>query len=526
MMAKPAFVGKVGLFIASLVALLCLGLSLAQGQVPTAGGTLNVAISSSPPTLDIQTTGSEVTRFIMWNVFDSLVTINEQYKPVPDLATNWDISSDGLTYTFHLRQGVLFQNGQPMTADDVKASFERYMRVGRRKEELAVIKSITVVDPYTLQIVLKHDTAFLPVLASPSGEIAVMPKSIADMPVSTKSIPFVGTGPYKFVKWVPDQYIELQKYDQYKPDTAYSGTDGMAGKKVAYFDTIKFMPMPDPNSMANALETGQVDVAFGVPASNAQALKLDPNVTLVKQMPTMKLILNFNHMQAPTNELKIRQAIQAAINAQSVLEIASDGVFQLDHNILYRNSVWASEAGAKLYNQGDLAKAKELLKEAGYNGQPIVIITNNQFQSMYKMAQVVGDTLRKMGMTVSIKVYDAPGMWAKAKGTSGWNLETDGWISLFDPTWWGGILLPEGSIKDRWTHYDSQSMDQLVNAVLNSDNLSQRQKLESEIQQKVWNDAVFYPMGDIGDYVALNSNVHGFKAWLPGPRFWNVWRSK
>ena len=152
----------------NLVLALSLSVTWAGPPKPGQGGIMKVAANAYPPTLDWQASTATACREIGMNIFESLVTYNKKFEIVPMLATKWEISSDGLTYTFHLRQGVKFHNGKEMTSEDVVASLTRFMAHGRRNKDLSMVKDVVAVDTHTVRFDLKETTgALLPALASP-----------------------------------------------------------------------------------------------------------------------------------------------------------------------------------------------------------------------------------------------------------------------------------------------------------------------------------------------------------------------
>jgi len=503
------------------------GACLASSNQPTFGGVLRVGIEGMPPTFDTMLSGSVLTRMIMAHVTECLVTYDEGSAIVPDLALSWTVSADGLVFTFALRHGVLFHNGKEMTAEDAKASMERYQRVGRRSTDLKLITEITVVDPYTLKIVVSKAINLLNLMASPSAPMIVMPKEIAAKTTDLAQADLIGTGPYKFVESIPDVHIKLIRFDAYVPhlDSLTSvGTDGMGGTKIPYLDEIDFIPIPDATARELAVETGQVDMAVFLPASAGAQLEATSGLVAYKELPAMKQVLNFNNAFGLTSNLKIRQAIQACLDAEEILDTASGGVYALDHNILYTNNASSTEEGAELYNQANEAKARQLLQEAGYKGEELVLMTTKSYIEDYRTAQVVAAQLAAIGMNINIQVYDMAAMWGNARQETGWNMFTDLWVSLFDPSWFMAILDSEAS---PWTHYKNAEMDALLDQLAYTIDPVALREINGQIERKVWDEAIFYPIGDVGGYTAVRSNVNGFVPWrVVRPRLWNVWLDK
>ncbi len=201
---------------------------LAQAQKRSA--TLVFAQEAPPPTLDPHFSSNIAMRNVAMHIFEQLVTRGEDNRVIPELAENWAISPDGLTYTFKIRKGVKFHNGKELTSADVKASFERYKRLALAKVTLAPVTNMATPDPYTFVLtVAKPQPIFLEELSSFVVPIAIIPAEQAGKEAG--KLDMIGTGPMQFVEWVPDSHIRLKRFEAYKPDARYKGSDGFGGNK-------------------------------------------------------------------------------------------------------------------------------------------------------------------------------------------------------------------------------------------------------------------------------------------------------
>ncbi|HWT81252.1 MAG TPA: ABC transporter substrate-binding protein, partial [Candidatus Methylomirabilis sp.] len=251
-----------------LLALLLLGSILAvtpagAGETPKKGGIIRVGILGEPPAMDPHWTTASITETLTNHIYEGLYTLDDDNRPIPMLAESLPtVSRDGLTYTFKLRQGIKFQNGKEMTSEDVVASLTRWGKQSIYGKDLfAQVADLQAADKYTVVMKLKETSAIVVInLAVPNSFAAIYPKEIAEkFPPQTKVAEYIGTGPYKFVEWKPDQYMRMVRFDDYKPRN--DKPNGYGGSKIAYADEIRWIPVPDVATRVAAVETGELDFA-------------------------------------------------------------------------------------------------------------------------------------------------------------------------------------------------------------------------------------------------------------------------
>ncbi|HYE92687.1 MAG TPA: ABC transporter substrate-binding protein, partial [Terriglobales bacterium] len=232
-----------------LTALLALLLALgavapaAAQDAPRQGGILKAAMIGEPPTLDTHTTTATIAYQIAWHVFETLYTYDKAYGAVPHLAEGHVVGDGGRRYTITLRKGVKFHNGKELTAADAAASIQRWGRLHvTGKTIFKTIESVEAKEPSTVVIHLKEPSgSVLYALASPY--LTIHPKSVLDAAGDQPVKEFIGTGPFRFVEHKPDRHIRVARFKDYAPRSEV--VDGLAGKRVAYVDEIRFMPVPD-----------------------------------------------------------------------------------------------------------------------------------------------------------------------------------------------------------------------------------------------------------------------------------------
>ncbi|MDR3470143.1 MAG: ABC transporter substrate-binding protein [Devosia sp.] len=312
---------------------------------------LNVGLVLEPPNLDPTTGGAAaaIREVTYANIYEGLTRIDSTGGVLPDLAKSWDISADGLTYTFHLQTGVKFHDGTPFTADDVKFSLDRARdpkSTNAQKQLFANIASVDVVDPATAKVTLTKPQGDFLYDMGWGDAVIVSPKSAA-----TDANNPVGTGPFKFVDWVKGDHIDIAK----NPD--YWGTPAKLDKA-----TFKFIA--DPTAATAAILAGDVDAFPEFPAPEAlDQIKSNPQFTVLVGSTEGETILAMNNGKAPLDNIKVRQAIAHAIDRKAIIDGAQFGygtpigTFFPPDNPAYVDLTAQSNF--------DPEKSKELLKEAG-----------------------------------------------------------------------------------------------------------------------------------------------------------------
>ena len=296
----------------------------AMDKCPAQGGTVRAAMAGSPPTLDFITSFAAQARDMGVYIYEGSVTVDGNYDVGPQLAERWTTSTDGKTYTFHLRKGVKFHDGSPVTAADVVASVERFRGQSPRKADLSMIASVQAVDDATVEIALAQPSAaFVPLLAYPGPAVAIMPKKLIDG-VAAGKLPqtsVVGTGPYRLAEWVPDKHVHLERFAQYSPASAEAS--GYAGRRLACIDHIYFVPVPEVSSRVAGLESGDYDYAQNLPAETYQRLTATKGLKTVILKPYYEIVMHLNTQQGQLKEWKLRRAIQLGLNEEEIMLAAA-----------------------------------------------------------------------------------------------------------------------------------------------------------------------------------------------------------
>jgi len=354
---------------------------------------LNFALSGNPDTLDPHKTSGTLTFQTIKSIYDTLAEPDVDGKLIPALAEKWDVSADGLTWTFSLRKGVVFHNGDKFTSADVKATLARVMDkavASPKAKDFGAIEAVDAPDDFTL--VLKLKEPFSPLLATlSSGWGAVLPKSLIDAGHDFGTKP-VGTGPFVFKNWMRDSKVVLKK----NPDYWMKGYPKL--------DEVVLHIIPERAVQVQGLLSGQVDVSYVIDQDDLPMLETSPDVTIEKPLTALIQVMSMNCSSPALQDLRVRQAINHAIDKQKVLDIAYGGGKPIGTFMDYGNAYYKDFTSLYPY---DPAKAKALLAEAGVGKDVTLQLYLPQNYEMHvKAGEMYQDMLTKVGLKVNIKLVD------------------------------------------------------------------------------------------------------------------------
>ncbi|MEF2070139.1 ABC transporter substrate-binding protein [Consotaella aegiceratis] len=495
-----------------------LAAALGSAAVPAlAQDVINFAIIGEPDTLDPTVSTKDVVSIVTQHVVETLYTFDSSWAVAPLLAKDLPtISEDGKTYDITLREGVTFSDGSTMDSADVVASLERWMRVAARGKVVAdKVESVTAKGPYEVEI--KMSTPYAPMLsllAFSNSAAAIYPEEIVPDDDSNLT-EVIGTGPYKYGEHVPDQYLQLVRFDGFVPRD--EPANGGSGKRGQVPDEIRFVPVPDPNTRVEGLLSGQFDFADSLPAESYDRIASSDQAEPVLLEPFGWPVWAINHKAGLLTDKTIRQALLAALPFDDMLFAAfgDDKFFKVDGAMYPESWNWYSDAGTDLYNQNDPEKAAELLDEAGYDGTPLRILTSRQYEFHYKMAEVAKQALEAAGFKVEMDVVD----WA----TLGQRRD--------DPALWDIYIshspfLPEPALTDMWfpnarIGWSEPEKDKLAEAFVTETDQAKRQEIFAQLQQKNLEDVGFIKVGNFNALIGEAKSLEGVDP-SPWPYFWNA----
>jgi peptide/nickel transport system substrate-binding protein len=491
-----------------------------QAEAQRRGGTAVIAQEAGPPTLDMHFATAIATRNVSMQIYEQLITRDERNAPMLELAESLEQSADGLTYSFRIRRGVKFHNGKPLTSADVLASFERFAKFGIQKSILTPVASMSAPDLDTFRIVLKTPVpVFLEEISQFANPIVIVPAEQRDVPGGR--IDIIGTGPYQLVEWVADSHVRLRRFDGYSPDTRHKGTDGFGGHKTAWFDELDFRYVKEPVARVAGLETGQFHISEDVPTKAAKRLKDNRNLVLY---PVPRWWIHgawVNHSNPPFDRVEIRRAMQIGLDMDEIMDVATDGAFDLQPGFQYPGTPYYNDAGKEFYNVNDRKKAAELLKAAGYKGEEIVVMTVTAYQSIYDASVVLTEQLKQIGFRARLDPVDLPTQTARQRrADGGWHLSFTGLGTGPAVGPFGAIVLMVGD--SVVNHRRDEVLTAIYAEMLAGTTLEARKASFAKAQARIFDQVSMLKIGDLTKVQAARSSVRGFVPFRI-PRLWNVW---
>jgi len=504
---------------------------LAHAQEPKEGGTIIVGLQAEPVTLDAPQVTDYNTIRAAYNLYDGLLRFKDESTEVePGLAESWEISKDGLEYTLHLRKGIKFHDGTDFNAEAVKFNIDRQIDPNHPYHDTGdfayaeftwgAVKQVDVVDEYTVKITLKN------VLAPFISHLAMHPAfMVSPQAIKTYgrdiSINPVGTGPYRFVSWTPGAEIVLEK----NPD--YWG-------KPAYVDKLIFRPIIEDQARLTEFLAGGINFMVNIPPDDLERLRNDPNFKVVEQTGMHTWWVYFNTLKKPFDDVRVRRALNYAVNKQAIVDNILKGTGVLSINPL-PPVVWSYTDEVERYDYNP-EKAKQLLAEAGYpNGFSCEFWTPESGSGMQQpvlMSTAIQADLKAVGVDCQIKTFEwgsflEQGVMPPEKNP-GWDLMAFSWIGdNGDPDNHLYILLSG----DQWPpngfncgYYKNEKVDELLRQGRTTLDRAKRTEIYQQAQKLIVADAPWIWIDHETQIVVMDKRIQNFKLHPTGPfRFANVW---
>jgi len=491
---------------------------------------LRVAPHSDLKILDPIWTTAFVTRNHGYAIYDTLFGVDEQGTPQPQMVDTY--SAEGNTWNFTLRSGLSFHDGAPVTGEDVVASIKRWgQRDALGQRMLAALDTFEATGANSFRMVFKQPFGMvLEALSKPSSSPPfIMPARVAATPADQQIDDYTGSGPYVFdrARYRPGEVVVYTKNAKYVPrEEPPSGTAG--GKRV-YVDRMDWVVLPDAQTQVNALLAGEIDMLEVIPNTQYEPLKKSPAVTLYAQLPKGSFSLHLNHYIPPFDNPKIARAAILAINQEALLRA------QVVHKDLYRRcaSVYSCDSA---YSSGDTSyftgmpqfdQAKKLLKEAGYDGTPIVLMFPTNLDALNKFPPVMAQLLQQAGFKVDMQSMDWSTLVtrrAKKEPVSqgGWNAFITAWTAsdTMNPLFFAPMT---GNGEKGWFGWTTDpKLEQLKAEFLQAQDASQKQQLATAIQHQVFDTGIYAPIGEYQPLTAYRTNIVEGVVRAQIPVFWNL----
>jgi len=456
-----------------------------------------VAVPDEPPSLDPTTNASAaIDQVLNQNVYEGLVRVTPTGEIEPALAESFEVAPDGKTYTFHLRRGVSFHNGDSFSASDVVATFERNADPATghpHPEYYAYIEQIEVPDPYTVIFRMSETNAgFLSLLAL--GDSVILPKKT---PENLAHHP-VGTGPFQFGKWVVGDHLRLERY----PDYYHEG--------VPLLEAVTFRFISDFASALAALLAGDVDMIAKVPAEIALSVEGDQRFQTIAGPQNLVQILAINNAREPFSNLLVRQAIAHALDRNTIIEGTMFGYGIPIASHLTPASPYYVDL-TKLYPH-DLEQARRLLSEAGHpDGFSATLTLPQNYETHVRTGEIIADQLSRVGIDLKIEIVEW-GQWLSRIYTdANYDLTVIGHIGKLDP---GAMLSGYGPGKENYYFrrgYESERLNALLDEGRITVNEERRAAIYAEIQEIIAQDVVNFFIQDPYQIIIAKQELTGIK---------------
>ena len=373
-------------------------------------------------------------------IYDTLFAQDEKQQLKPQMVDKYEVSADKLTWTFTLRDGLEWHDGKPVLAEDCVASLKRCAAKESMGQKLmSEVAELSATDAKTFKMVLKEPYGLvLDSIGKPSANIPfMMPKRVAETDPNTQITDYTGSGPFIFKKdeWKPGEKAVYLKNTRYKPRN--EPPSGLAGGKVVKLDRVEWITIPDQQTQVNALLNGEIDIIETVPPDLLPLLQKDKNIkTTVVNAAGRQYELRFNVLHKPFDNPKIREAVLYAIDQKPFLEanVGNPEFYSLCKSVFPCGSPLATTKGWDDKLSGNVAKAKELLKEAGYDGTPVLLMHQTDIAGHNNLATVAKPQLEAAGFKVDLQSMDWQTLVSRrtkkdAPAAGGWNAFFTSWGS-------------------------------------------------------------------------------------------------
>lgn len=463
-----------------------------------------------------------LTDTVQMHVLEGLVAYATDFSVQPMLAESVEISEDGLTYTFPLRRGVKFHNGEEMTAEHVKWSWDRYMDPATDWRCLSYfsgengpeVTAMEIVDDYTVQFTLAEPSAtFLGNLARfDCGSTAVIHPDSID--ADGEWIGPVSTGPFVFGDIRPGQYIDLLKFDDYASRSEPS--DGYAGAKEVLVDRVRFHVLPEAAVKKTAFMAGDLDIT-AVPPSDIEEVEAGAGNVLVTVPTATWDALLINTRDPLLSDHRIREAIASAIDQDALSEVTTEGRGQATRSPVPPMSAFYTE----VQDTGipyDPDRARALLEEAGYDGAPITILTNRRSGGYFERALVAQSMLAAVGINAQLETMEW-GTQLEKYLTGDYQMQSFAYSTRLDPALSFEMITGDHPRKVLRT----EEAQALVDQAMSVSDPAQRQELIDALQREYIDVIPAVSLGHRTMFYAMKENLTGFKGWGAAKEiFWNV----
>jgi peptide/nickel transport system substrate-binding protein len=514
-------------------AAITLGLALLATPAAAEQKVLRVVPSSDLRVLDPIQTTSLTTRMHALMVYDTLMAWDETLTPQLMMLESYTVSPDKLTYTFTLRPGLKFHDGQPVTVRDVIPSLKRFMVRDSVGQTLAkFIASMDAVDERSFKMVLKEPYGFVEyTLASSAGVIPVIMREKDALTDPYKAVTeAIGSGPFRFKadEWQQGHKIVYEKNPDYVPRA--EPASGIAGAHTVKVDRVEMIVIPDATTAAAALQAGEVDYWDTPPVDLLPVLEKNKDLVVSKVQPlSWFALIRPNHLYPPFNNVKARQALALTIDQNDYMQagIGDQNWWRPCYSFFVCGSRYGADVAPEEYKHPNIEKAKQLFKEAGYNGEKVVIIAPADVPLIKAWSDVTAARLKLAGVNTEVQLADFASTivrWYNKKppAEGGWNILH----SFASGSTWHHPLTSMGSDMtcggENWAGWPCDEEEaKLRDAFMHAPDEASQKAAAETLQRRMWEVIPFLMGGQYEQPYAWRKNIDGvLKTGLLV--FWNI----
>jgi peptide/nickel transport system substrate-binding protein len=513
---------------------LFLALALAAGASVCAANakTLRVAPHSDLKVVDPIWTTALISVNHGYMIYDTLFALDSKLIAQPQMVDRYAMSADKLTWTFTLRDGLAWHDGAPVTAEDCIASLKRWgARDSMGQKLLSYVSELTAPDAKTIRMAMKEPYGLvIQTLAKPGANVPfMMPKRVAETDPGKQITDMTGSGPFIFKQdeWRPGERVVYVKNPKYKPRP--EPASGLAGGKVVKVDRVEWTWIADAQTQVNALLNGEVDIIEQPPHDLLPLLAADKNVELfIWNPPGRQYAFRFNTLSKPFDNPKVRQAVAYALNQRDMLQsvIGDPEWFRECKSLFPCGSPLESTKGFDDKLDSNVAKARALLQEAGYDGTPIVLMQSTDIVALSNLAPVSKSLLEKAGFKVDVQAMDWQTLVTRRTkkdppAAGGWHAFLTSWASVdvLDPV--AASFLNASCEKATFGWPCDAELERLRDAFARETDPSRQKAIAEAVQLREVEYPTHIQLGQYVQPVAFRKGVTGILA-SPSIAFWNV----
>ncbi|MBI1775378.1 MAG: ABC transporter substrate-binding protein [Proteobacteria bacterium] len=521
------------------IAGLALGLALLQGPLSPASraeSVLRMVPQADLRILDPVWTTATITFNHSRLIYDTLYSMDSELAPQPQMVESHSASADKLTWRFTLRPGLKFHDGSPVTSADVIQSLKRWIQ--RSPDGKIISERTASLEPDGERgFVLALKQSYGMVIESLAGA-ALMPfmmrKKDAETDAFTEMKESIGSGPYRFLReaWVPGSMVAYAKNKDYVPRS--DPPDGASGGKVVKVDRVEWPYIPDPGTALAALQRGEVDMLEVITHDMIPILERDPNIALLIIDPIgFQATIRPNHLVPPFNNPKARQALFHIGTQQDYLAamVGQDPKYQrVCFSPFICGSPNESKAGIETVQKPDRETAKRLLKEGGYGGQPIVVMTPTDQPLIHTMTLVTAQFLREVGATVDLQAMDWSTLLTRrvnkndpATDRAGWNIAQTTWPGRIQQNPFTNLFASTSCDgRNSWGLPCDQEMERIRLSYIDATTQEERKRIIDALQRKFLEVVPYVPIGQFTRPIAYRKSLKGVVANSWDLALWNI----